>query len=514
MQPWRGHGPHCLVQIGSYTLAASPARDEGCEGSPVVISKHPAESIPSAFLILGAARISVLCMNLIATSHAAKALGAPSFGLNSFAISYVAYFMIVTSLGYDTFVAREIACDRSCMKPLVNTMLSVRLILSCVMFLLLIASLSFMRFSTLGCIVLLIQAVNIPGSAFGLTPVYQGLRQMRIVAQREFLSAIVNMVGLLWLVHAPEDVVIAATVSVFTTLLANLTILLRYVNDYGRPRLHWPKAFDRERTRHSMTYFWAVLAITITYNAHIVLLGMMRSEVEVGLFAAGWKLFNFAIVIPNLVSTLFLPHIAAMTSKPIARARSAELQMQTCVICGVPIALIGETLVPHIIRGLFGAAYLPVSGAVHLLLLNALVVTLNIGFGTPLTAVGRQTVLFRIAVAGAVADVILCSILIPYFGIEGAAFATLIDEIMILGLFVATRPEVSVSMTLELGLRCLLAVIPAAGVAHVLAHSVATSTSDLLAVIVGGSAGIIIYGLMLPLLRIHVWQFVTELRQV
>lgn len=479
-----------------------------------MISKHRAESIPSAFLTLGAARVSVLCMNLISTSHAAKALGASGFGLNSFAGSYVAYFMIVTSLGYDAFVAREIACDRSCMKPLVDGMLSMRLILAGLMFLLLIVSVPFLQISTLGRIVLLIQAVNIPGSAFGLASVYQGLRQMRVVAQREFLSGIVNMAGLLLLVHTPEDVVIAAAVSVFTMLLANLTILLRYATDYGRPRLHWPKAFDRAQTRQSMAYFWAVLAVTVTYNVHIVLLGIMRSDAEVGLFAAGWKLFNFAIMVPNLVSTLFLPHIAGVTSQPTARARSAELHMQTCVICGVPIALIGEALVPHIVRVLFGAAYLPASGTVHLLLVNALVVTLNIGFGTPLTAVGRQCVLLRIAVVGAAAGVVLCSVLIPYFGIEGAAFATLVDEIIILCLFVATRPEVSVDMTLELGLRCLLAVIPAAGVAHILAQTVAASTSDLLAVIAGGSAGVMIYGLMLRLLRVNVWQFVTQLKQL
>ena len=156
--------------------------------------------------------------------------------------------------------------------------------------------------------------------------------------------------------------------------------------------------------------------VTLTYNMHILLLGLMRSESEVGLFSASWKLFNFAVVLPNLISALFMPRIANQSGRPHERRESTQIYMQTVLMCAVPIVVFGEALAPQIITVLFGVAYLPALPSVALLLLNALVVSLNIGFGTPLIAVGRQRLFSRVMTTGAAFGLIFNLILIPPFG--------------------------------------------------------------------------------------------------
>ncbi len=476
------------------------------------MSVRRSDSLLSGIAYLGMARAMVLCMNLIGTSRLAHALGATNFGINSFAVSYVAYFLIVVNLGYETFVTREIARDATGLRRLVDSMVSMRLLIGTIVAVLLIASLFLLKLPAFGRLVILVQGIGLFSSAIALNCVYQGLQQMRVVATREFLGSLINMSGILWLVHSPGDLVVAACVSAATVILTNVPILIRYTRDFGPPRLHLPQSDDWRTAHTSMAYFWSVLMITITYNIHIVLLGLLRNENDVGLFSAGWRLFNFAVVIPNLISTLFLPRIANLTARPTERMRSIEIYMQTIIVCAVPVTIFGMLLIPQILVLLFGPTYLPASRSARLLLVNAMVVALTIGFGTPLVAVGRQKAFLRVVACGAAAGILFNLILIPILGPEGAALGTLLDELTVLGVLVWDRPEVPVGHTFDFALRCLVAVVPAAFVVHLVTRLSVVKDFDLAVIAFAGLAGTTSYLLVLRLMRIDLRQFAASLR--
>jgi O-antigen/teichoic acid export membrane protein len=123
----------------------------------------------NGLVYLSASRASIVCMNLVTTSRLAHALGTDNFGLFSFAVSYLSYFMIVVNLGFETFLTREIAFDREKLRPLVDSMISMRLLLGAGSAVLLVASLWLINLSPLGRIVVLIQGINLCSSAIGLT---------------------------------------------------------------------------------------------------------------------------------------------------------------------------------------------------------------------------------------------------------------------------------------------------------------------------------------------------------
>jgi hypothetical protein len=74
----------------------------------------------------------------------------------------------------------------------------------------------------------LIQGLNLSSSAIGLDCIHQGLQRMRIVAGREVFASLINMAGMICLVHSPGDAVIAAGVSAGTFALTNIPILAQY----------------------------------------------------------------------------------------------------------------------------------------------------------------------------------------------------------------------------------------------------------------------------------------------
>jgi O-antigen/teichoic acid export membrane protein len=472
------------------------------------------DSLFSNLCYLGAARAAVICLNLIATSRLAHALGADNFGINTFATSYVAYFLIVVNLGFETFLTREIAFDGTRLRAMVSSIMAMRLLIATVMTILLFVSLPILRLSVMGQTVILIQGIGLFTGAIGLTAAYQGLQRMRVVAGREVAASVANAAGILLLVHNEGDLMVAAWIAVGTQLMTNGAILAHYATEFGIPRLRLPGRSDFQMARQSMTFFWSMLMITVTYNTHIVMLGLMRSETEVGLFSAGWKLFIFAIAVPNLIATLFMPRIANLKTQIAERERSMEFFLKTIIVCAIPITMFGSLLTPQILILLFGPAYLRSSATVVLLLLNALVVAVNIGFGTSMLAVGRQNAFLRVVVAGAGVGVVLNAILIPLYGGQGAAVATLIDESVILGLLFRGCPEMPGARVIDFTIRCVLAIIPAASVVHFVPLLPVIQESNLAMVAMGGAAGGMIYVLALRLLRIDLLHFAADLRRL
>lgn len=478
------------------------------------MSVRRTESLFANLCYLGAARAGAVCMNLIATSRLAHALGAENFGINSFAVSYVSYFIIVVNWGFETFLTREVAANGSRLRSLVSSVIAMRLILATGMIILLLGTMSLLHTSAMARTVVLIQGANLFTSAIGLTCAYQGLQRMRLVAWREIVASFVNVAGILWLVHSPDDLVFAACIAVGTQLMTNLALLTHYTAEFGIPRIRFPGPADFRVIRDSMSFFWSLLMITITYNTHIVILGLTRNATEVGLFSAGWKLFILAIAVPNLIATLFLPRIANLMMQAAERERSMELFLKGIIVCAIPTTVFGCLLTPQILTLLFGPAYLPATRTVVLLLLNALIVGLNIGFGTTMLAIGRQNAFLRVMAVGAGVGVSLNAILIPLCGGEGAALATLVDETVILSMLFRKCPEMPGPPVIDFTIRCVLAIIPAAGAVHLVPLLPMVSESALAMVISGGGIGTIVYVLVLRLLRVDLIHFAGDLRRL
>ena len=472
------------------------------------------ETLLLSLFYLGGARACAIAMNLVMTSRMAHALGADNFGINTFAASFMSYFLIVVSLGYDQFLTREIAFDASRMRSLVANAISIRLGLALVTGIVLVGTLRILGQSRLIDIAISIYGLGLFGSAIGLTSVYTGLHQTRIVAWREFLTGLINMAAIMIFVHEPGDLITAICILSGTQLFMNVLIFVRYAHDFGMPRVRVPGLADLKQARLSIVYFWSLLMITITYNFHILLLGLLRSDAEVGLFGAGWKLFVFAIVIPGLISTLFMPRLSSLASQPESRRAACLLFIETIIICAVPITIFGEALIPQILTVLFGPSFLSASPVVALLLINGFVVSLNIGFGTPLLAVGRQQDFFYIVAAGAIAGVILNLVLVPLLGIMGAAVGTLVDELIILALFAVRAPEIPLRSLCGFLARCLLAITPAVFVTHRLLSSTLTGCPDIVAIIVVGTLGGLIYLAILHVLGIRIRHVAVRLHRI
>ncbi len=193
------------------------------------------------------------------------------------------------------------------------------------------------------------------------------------------------------------------------------------------------------------TWPFALLLIlnVIYFRIDIVMLGSMRSAQEVGWYGLAYRIIENGLFFPAMMGGLLLPRLVAAFKNQQSLTICALLKETTHIMALVG-GLIGIVLwqeAPGIVTVISGPSFAP-AGSLLSLLSIALVVMLfgNIaGFG--LVAFGREKFLVGLYAVLLLVNITGNYLLIPHFGAVGAAWMTVITEILstVSAMFVIAR---------------------------------------------------------------------------
>jgi len=210
-------------------------------------------------------------------------------------------------------------------------------------------------------------------------------------------------------------------------MLAAVTILLRTVIGHVTP------AFDRASWRDLQTAALPLGLFMIALNAYTlidtVILGVMRSDAEVGWYAASYRIYDGLTYPPSIIAALLTPRLSYLfvNDRP-AHRRMMMLGLGGSMAIGVVLGGIAILVASPLVTLLFGSGYAPAAASFRVLAGGAFLV-----FGTwILHAAAISTNLDRrlllTTLVGLLSNVVLNIVLIPRWGIEGAAWATVVAE--------------------------------------------------------------------------------------
>ncbi len=187
---------------------------------------------------------------------------------------------------------------------------------------------------------------------------------------------------------------------------------------------------DRETLRGLWSFSWP-LALGSTFfillsNVDVVMIGYFMDARAVGLYRAVSPLRQVTLFVLTAFSFLFLPlateyhdggDIAALD-------RLYTVSTKWIVAATVPPVLVFTLFATDVVRAFFGAAYVPAAPALAVLT-GGLFVRALVGLnGDVAKAIDRPEIELRSVAVAVVVDVALNAILIPRYGIVGAAAAT------------------------------------------------------------------------------------------
>ncbi len=235
------------------------------------------------------------------------------------------------------------------------------------------------------------------------------------------LGLVAMAVALLWLRAGLLGAVLAQTGVV---ALVSVWLAVR-VHRKARLGLRWNGELARGMLGFGGKSYVQTLASTLHFRIDQYMIAMLLNPTEVGYYAVAVNLTNLLLKIPDATGTVLFPRLAG-TSERDAHAATTRVCRNTLFITvavGLGYALFG----PLAIRVLYGPAYLNAVAPMLVMLPGIVMISLYLILSRNFTSRNRQQVNIVAAVLALAINVVSNWLLIPRWGIVGAAFSTAIS---------------------------------------------------------------------------------------
>jgi PST family polysaccharide transporter len=213
---------------------------------------------------------------------------------------------------------------------------------------------------------------------------------------------------------------------------AAVALILLFVMNLRGPRLArlaFSFAQAKKLLKDSWPLFLSAAAITVYVKIDQIMLGQMIGDESVGIYGAAVRLSEAWYCIPVVIVSSLLPTILD------AQKRSKELYYEKIqylydlmVIISISAALPMTFLATPLIRILFGSDYSEAGMVLAIHMWATLFVSLGVASSTWFLAENRLMLSLQRTLLGAVANVALNLLLIPDYGLVGAAVALVISQ--------------------------------------------------------------------------------------
>lgn len=383
----------------------------------------------------------------------AKSFGAEVFGLFSIALVAVSVAVTIASFGFPEGLLRFISKYRGSgmlynSKRIVLVALSLSLGLSIIASILLwfaapYISTVLLRQPEVG-FYLKIISFGLPCIIFSnlLLSVIRSFEDVKgYVLLSNVLGNALKIIFVLLLLYSglkSTSVPLSYTISVFFLAI----IVLVYSQKYLRSILtqNAPKRAKKESLKPFISYSWPFILTgllgSLFYSTDSLVLGYYGTSAQVGYYNAAVSLITLFFVAPDLFTQLFLPVISskfAQNKKGVITGLTRQLTKWIFII-NLPL-LLGFIIFPGVFLNLlFGQTFLVAMGSLQLLSLGAIFSGFVSVLSGIITMSGNSRLVLKDFCFAAFFNLLLNLMLIPLYGLEGAAIATSISWVIFMGM--------------------------------------------------------------------------------
>jgi O-antigen/teichoic acid export membrane protein len=270
-------------------------------------------------------------------------------------------------------------------------------------------------------------------------------------SERFSLPAVANIaqrlsvagVGMYVLLVRPELPAVAAAF-VVSGVVYVLVLLVGLRARSWRPRFRLDLRGARSLFRRTLPLGLFGIATTIYWSIDMIILQRLAPPENVGWYAAAYRLFSVATIVPSVVAGIALSPVLSrlsVDSRPELRA-VIEKSLNFLTIAGVAAALVLALFADRIIAFIYPAdTYAESAIALRLLAPGLLFIYVNWVLSQALLSLHQERRLLIMAGAAAVLNLLANLIAIPLFRENGAALATSLTELFVLVWLVRLMPR-------------------------------------------------------------------------
>jgi len=162
-----------------------------------------------------------------------------------------------------------------------------------------------------------------------------------------------------------------------------------------------------------------------------VMLGVMRGNVETGLYAAAYRTYEGMSYLPSIIAAVLTPRLSDLF---VTRRREHRRVALSGLAASVGLALVvsaaAYALATPLLVWLFGAEFAPAASPFRILCVGLPLVFAIWVLHAIVISVNRERLLVQTALVGLAVNVGLNLYVIPRMGADGAALATVVGELV------------------------------------------------------------------------------------
>ncbi|MEN9557773.1 MAG: hypothetical protein RL141_142 [Candidatus Parcubacteria bacterium] len=398
-----------------------------------------ARSLASNTAVQAAGKALSIVMGVVVVGLLTRLLGQEGFGKYSTANAFIQVFALFMDLGLNVMLVQMLGEQMGNEKEerrIVSALFTLRVIMAGVV----ISAAPF-----IGLLVpaydheLKIALFAIWGSFFFtlLNQVVIGVHQrhltMHVVAIGELVGRAVLLGGVVLAVAQGWGlipVVLIVSLGGFVNFVVNFLLALR-LSDF---RWNIDVALWKTALRRSWPIGLSILFGLIYFKADTLVLSWVRSQSEVGIYGAAYRVLEILISLPFMYAGVLLPIIAKLW-KDGAHARFTALiqrSFDAMALCVFPMVLGTQAIAVHAITLVAGPEFAPSGDVLRVLIIATGAIFLATVLSHAVVALDAQRDMLPWYIWTAIATLIAYIMLIPPYGIWAAAWLTVASEIVIL----------------------------------------------------------------------------------
>ncbi len=385
-----------------------------------------------------------LILSFLVGAWVIRYLGPEEYGILSYVLAFVGIFAFIASLGITSILQRELVNHPEKRDSILGTAFILRLGGGALAFLISVFIIFLLESSTLIKLLVLIQAFSlIFYSSEVITLFFASRVESKKSVQASILSGTISSLLKVILILSGAGIIWMMVVFVLDGFWLSVFLFLAYKRS-GLKIRDW--RFNKPLAKSILSSSW-LLALTsasvlIYMRIDQVMIKRMIDAEAVGLYASSVKIFEFTYIIPSLITFSLFPAILnALKVSYTAYRRRLRHMVALLLILSILVAGTITILSKPIILILFGPDYLESLNVLRIGVWSLVAVSLSYLVDKSLVAENRIKFYFTITLLGAIVNVVLNYLLIPIYGINGAAVSTIISYslVAVLGLGVKKR---------------------------------------------------------------------------
>lgn len=390
------------------------------------------KNVKNASWIIGE-QIFQMVLSLVVGILSARYLGPSNYGSLNYTASFVSFFSAIATLGMEGVVIKKMIANPDKEGEYLGSCILYRFIssfLSSIAILIIIAILN--PGDTTKLVLAALQTIQLIFQAFYiLNAWFQRYLNSKYISMAKMVACVIVYSYKVYLLVTAKSIEWFAFSNSLSYIIIGIVLYLFYKKEKGQILKINFKA-GNDVLKDSYHFIISGLMVAIYGQIDKIMIGKMMTDADVGYYTTAAALCAMWIFVPNAIINSFRPTIMEYKEKNMEKEYLKKLKqlysflIWLCIFVSVCVFALGGIA----IKILYGSPYLPASAPLKILIWSELFSVMGTARGIWILCENKNRYVKYYLCIGAVVNIVLNAVMIPLCGVEGAAFATLITQIV------------------------------------------------------------------------------------